>query len=96
MKFTISKPVEIILDGEKYLLEDGDVVQLDPEYYGKEVENPVVKEKLPKSDKKMRRKKSRSHLEDESEEEHEEYEYSDIGNESEIRKTTNLPKKETD
>ena len=40
-KFVVSENTEIILDGEKYLLEKGDVVVLEKKVDGREVEYPV-------------------------------------------------------
>ena len=42
MKFTISEDVEIVLYGNKYLLEKGDVVVIEKKINGKEVEYPVT------------------------------------------------------
>ncbi|MBD3407380.1 MAG: hypothetical protein GF411_14785 [Candidatus Lokiarchaeota archaeon] len=97
-KFTVSKNVQVVLDGHNILLEKGDIiviesnVEVDDKYYDKEVENPVVMGKFPKTKERLRRRKDRSHLE--KDESTETYEYDDINKpDGDVSVTTNLPTK---
>jgi len=95
----VSEDVEIILDGNKFILEAGDKItieskiELDKEYYDKEVENPTVKSDIPEPKERIRRKEKNSHLDNGEDDEYEDYEYSDVGDDSEMGVDTNLPKK---
>ena len=42
MKFVVSENTEVVLDGENYLLEKGDVIVLEKKIAGREVEYPVM------------------------------------------------------